>query len=466
MMITTAVQHLLKSCEYAQRIDVYGEITKIHGLVITASCHYKDVFVGALVSFQKGNNLYYGEVVALDEGQAHIFLASSIQGLSLGDFLMYHHKPLMLSPSLDWQGRVFNAFGHVIDGGPQPLLGGGSFSTKSPPLPALSRASVQDVLDVGVRAINLFTTACKGQRLGIFAGSGVGKSVLLSMLARFTSCDICVIGLIGERGREVREFLEDTLGEKGRQKSILVVATSDEPPLARRQAAYTTLTIAEYFRDQGCNVLCILDSLTRFAMAQREIGLFAGEPPTTKGYPPSTFVELAQLCERAGPGLDSDHNNDNHSNDNHNGYSHSTSVQKSGFITGMFSVLVDGDDHNEPVADAVRGILDGHIVLDRALAERGIYPAINILKSISRLANKAQTHDQRQMSLQAKKILSVYEDMRDLIRLGAYKEGSNQEVDHAIALYPAFEKLLMQYYDDETSLNDAFQQLDVILKSA
>ena len=461
-MTTTAVQHLLKSFETLQEIEVYGEITKIHGLVITASCHYRDIFVGALVSLYKNSHIHYGEVVALDEGYAHIFLASSIQGLSLGDSLRYYQKPLMLSPSFDWRGRVFNAFGHVIDGGPQPLMGVGSLSTKSPPLPALSRAPVHDVIDVGVRAINLFTTACKGQRLGIFAGSGVGKSVLLSMLARFTACDICIIGLIGERGREVREFLDDTLGEEGRRKSILVVATSDEPPLARRQAAYTTLTIAEYFRDQGCNVLCVLDSLTRFAMAQREIGLFTGEPPTTKGYPPSTFVELAQLCERAGPGLDVTRNHVTH---NHKD-ADTLSTIKGGAITGMFSVLVDGDDHNEPIADAVRGILDGHIVLDRSLAERGIYPAINVLKSISRLATKAQTPDQRHLSLQAKKILSLYEDMRDLIRLGAYKEGSNKDVDQAIALYPSFEELLTQYYDDETSLEDAFQQLENILKKS
>ena len=455
-MTTVAVQHLLKSFEPFQSIDIYGEITKIHGLVIIASCHHRDVFVGAFVTCFKNSHTHYGEVVALEEGQAHIFLASSIQGLSIGDSLQYHQTPFSISPSIDWKGRVFNAFGHVIDNKPQPLLGSVSTPTKSPPPPALLRAPVKEPLDVGIRAMNLFTTACKGQRLGIFAGSGVGKSVLLSMLARFTACDICIIGLIGERGREVREFLDDTLGKDGCKKSILVVATSDEPPLARRQAAYTTLSIAEYFRDQGYNVLCMIDSLTRFAMAQREIGLFTGEPPTTKGYPPSTFVELAQLCERAGPGIDTIHNP--------HGSLHVPEKQN-GTITGMFSVLVDGDDHNEPIADAVRGILDGHIVLDRALAERGIYPAIHILKSISRLATKAQTPHQRNLSLQAKKILSVYDDMRDLIRLGAYKEGSHKEVDHAIALYPAFEHLLTQYYDDQTSLDDSFEQLEKILTS-
>jgi flagellum-specific ATP synthase len=238
--------------------------------------------------------------------------------------------------------------------------------------------------------MNVFTTANRGQRLGVFAGSGVGKSVLLSMLAREASCDAVVVGLIGERGREVREFIEETLGEEGLKRAVVVVATSDEPALKRRQAAYMTLAIAEFLRDQDQEVLCLMDSVTRFAMAQREIGLAAGEPPTTKGYTPTCFTELPKLLERAGPGpIRAD-------------------GTEAGPITGLFTVLVDGDDHNEPIADAVRGILDGHIVMERAIAERGRFPAINVLKSISRTMPGNQNPDERDVVRQARQVMSAY----------------------------------------------------------
>ncbi len=256
--------------------------------------------------------------------------------------------------------------------------------------------------------------------MGIFAGSGVGKSVLLSMLARNVEADVSVIGLVGERGREVQEFLQEDLGEEGLKRSVVVVATSDEPALMRRQAAYLTLAIAEYFRDEGRDVLALMDSVTRFAMAQREIGLSAGEPPTAKGYTPTVFSELPRLLERAGPGPDA------------------------GTITGLFTVLVDGDDHNEPIADAVRGILDGHVVMQRAIAERGRYPAINILKSVSRTMPRSADPEFLPVITRAKQIMATYADMEELIRLGAYRPGSSAEVDEAIRLHGPLEAFLGQ----------------------
>ena len=294
--------------------------------------------------------------------------------------------------------------------------------------------------------MNVFTTCCRGQRLGVFAGSGVGKSVLLSMLARNADCDAVVVGLIGERGREVREFIEETLGEEGLRRAIVVVATSDEPALKRRQAAYMTLAIAEFMRDQDMEVLCLMDSVTRFAMAQREIGLAAGEPPTTKGYTPTVFTELPKLLERAGPGpIRPD-------------------GTRAGPITGLFTVLVDGDDHNEPIADAVRGILDGHIVMERAIAERGRFPAINVLKSISRTMPGCHQPHERQIVTAARQALSAYANMEELIRIGAYRPGSDPQVDLAIALNPALEGFLSQGQDEATSLEDSFGALSHILE--
>jgi len=271
--------------------------------------------------------------------------------------------------------------------------------------------------------------------------------VLLSMLAKNAACDAVVVGLIGERGREVREFIEETLGEEGLKRAVVVVATSDEPALKRRQAAYMTLAVAEYLRDQDLEVLCLMDSVTRFAMAQREIGLAAGEPPTTKGYTPTVFTELPKLLERAGPGpIRPD-------------------GTTAGPITGLFTVLVDGDDHNEPIADAVRGILDGHIVMERAIAERGRFPAINVLKSISRTMPGCQTAVEREMSTSARRTLAAYANMEELIRIGAYRLGSDPEVDRAIALNPALEAFLGQDKDEATSLDDTFGRLAAILQS-
>ena len=295
-------------------------------------------------------------------------------------------------------------------------------------------------IDLGVRALNTFTTCCQGQRMGIFAGSGVGKSVLFSMIARNTDADVAVIGLIGERGREVQEFLQDDLGEEGLKRACVVVATSDEPALMRRQAALMAMTLAEYFRDQGKNVLLMMDSLTRFAMAQREIGLASGEPPTAKGYTPTVFTELPRLLERAGPG-----------------------PKGSGMITGLFTVLVDGDDHNEPVSDAVSSIVDGHIVMERSIAERGRYPAVNVLKSVSRTMPESSAAEFRPVIKQARNLLATYADMEELIRLGAYRKGSDPLVDEAIALNAPLEAFLSQAKDEATTIEEGYRTLAAIV---
>jgi flagellum-specific ATP synthase len=279
--------------------------------------------------------------------------------------------------------------------------------------------------------------------MGIFAGSGVGKSSLMSMITRGTEAEITVVALIGERGREVQEFITDYLGEAGIEQAVVVVATSDEAALMRRQAAYLTLALSEYFRDQGKRVLCMMDSLTRFAQAQREIGLAIGEPPTAKGYPPTVFTELPRLLERAGPGL-----------------------ANSGSVTGLFTVLVEGDDHNEPIADAVRGILDGHIVMERGIAERGRYPAVNVLRSISRTMPGCVPVPVRPVLNKARELLSVFADMEELIRLGAYRKGSDPKVDRAIAINPALEVFLSQQREERTSIADGYVMLEAIVDKA
>lgn len=375
-------------------------------------------------------------MIGFRDGQALLMPFGTLEGVGLGCPSVIQQSEPVICPDERWLGRVINALGQPIDG-KGPLAKGGHpvpLRNKAP-LPH-SRQRVGKTLDLGVRAVNSFLSTCQGQRMGIFSGSGVGKSVLLSMMARYCAADVSVIGLVGERGREVQEFLEDDLGPDGLARSVVIVATGDEPALMRRQAAYMTLATAEYFRAQGKQVLCLIDSVTRFAMAQREIGLSAGEPPTSKGYPPTTFGELSRLLERAGPG-----------------------AQGEGAITGLFSVLVEGDDPNEPISDAVRGIVDGHIVMERKIADRGRYPAINVLKSVSRSMPKCLSTEQNMLVTKAKRLISRYEDMEELIRLGAYRKGSDPEVDEAIARYPSLEAFLAQDKDDSTTVEESFRML-------
>jgi flagellum-specific ATP synthase len=349
--------------------EVYGRVVAVRGLMVEVAGPIHAMSVGARVVIEtQAHGQTKGiacEVVGFAGDNALLMPFAPLEGVRRGCRAVVYGAPAAVRPSAGWLGRVVNAMGEPLDGkGPLPA-GGMPYPFRTAPPPAHARKRVGAPLDLGVRAINTFLTCCRGQRMGIFSGSGVGKSVLLSMLARNVKADVAVIGLIGERGREVQEFLQDDLGEAGLARSVVVVATSDEPALMRRQAAYLSLAIAEYFRDQNQQVLVLMDSVTRFAAAQRDIGLSAGEPPTAKGYTPTVFSELPRLLERAGPGTGE------------------------GSITGIFSVLVEGDDHNEPIADAVRAILDGHIVMERAIAERGRYPAINVLKSVSRAMPRA-----------------------------------------------------------------------------
>ena len=419
----------------------YGRVTGVQGLLVEVAGIEKHLSVGGrCVVLARGGRRVPCEAVGFRQGRALLMPLGTLEGIGLGCEAEVSEDLASVFPSQHWLGRVVNALGEPVDGGGPLLAGSVPVPVRNAPPPAHTRQRVGKKIELGVRAINTFLTCCRGQRMGIFAGSGVGKSSLMSMLARFSSPEVAVIGLVGERGREVQEFIEDDLGAEGLAKSVVVVATSDEPPLMRRQAAYMTLAVAEYFRDQGRDVLCMIDSITRFAMAQREIGLSAGEPPTTKGYPPTVFAELPRLLERAGPG-----------------------PVGSGSITGLFTVLVEGDDHNEPISDAVRGILDGHVVLERTIGERGRYPAINILRSVSRTMPGCNSPQENELVTHARRLLAAYDNMAEMIRLGAYRRGSDPTVDEAIHYQPALETFLKQGKKERTSLADGYAELAKIL---
>ncbi len=413
-----------------------GRVTGLSGFLVEATGPQEALALGARATIH-GSQVTRGEIVGFRGDRALLAPYDSIEAIRPGARVTLEGSAPMVRPSRARLGRVIDCFGQPVDGaGPLPQ-GLKPRLVRAAPPSAHDRARVGDRLDVGVRALNMFAALCRGQRMGVFAGSGVGKSVLMSMLARGAKADVIVIGLVGERGREVKEFIEDTLGEEGRARSVVVVATSDEAAARRRLAPHMACAVAEHFRDEGLDVLLLVDSVTRLAMAQREIGLSVGEPPTTKGYTPSVFAELPKLLERAGPG--------------HEG--------ESGSITALFTVLVDGDDHNEPIADAVRGILDGHIVMERSIAERGRYPAINVLKSISRLMPMCHTDEENALLARARASLSLYEEMEELIRIGAYKPGADADVDEAVRVRPALERLLSQGRHEQTSFDESFAML-------
>jgi flagellum-specific ATP synthase len=427
-------------------IAVSGRIVAVSGLVVEIAGLSGQVFVGDQLHLDgRDGASVRAEVAGFRDGLAQAMPFGNLEGLGPGQTATLLPRTAgWLAVSDRWLGRVVDPLGRAMDGrGPVPT-GSRPRPVVAAPPEATRRARLGDRITLGVRALDLFTTCRVGQRLGLFSGSGVGKSTLFAMLARAAVCDVAVIALVGERGREVREFLEDDLGSEGLARAVVVVATSDTPPVLRRRAAHTAMTVAEHFRDQGKSVLFMMDSVTRFCLAAREIGLSAGEPPSTRGYPPSVFAELPRLLERAGPGEDK-------------------GPDATGFITALFTVLVEGDDPNEPVADAVRGILDGHVLLDRRIAESGRYPPVDVLRSLSRAAQGCLTEEEVALTRRARGIVALQTEMADLVRMGAYRAGSDPAVDEALILGPRIEALLRQDRAEQTDLTTAFQLLREVL---
>ncbi|MEA1968745.1 MAG: FliI/YscN family ATPase [Thermodesulfobacteriota bacterium] len=414
-----------------------GRISKVVGLV--AEGDGLGLGIGSLCIIKNDyKEDIRAEVIGFRDEKVLLMPYGSIRGISPGSRII----PLADTPEAD----VGDAFlGRVIDGMGTPLDGRGAIESKikyplyGKPINPMNRKSIKESMDVGVSAINTMTTLGRGQRVAIMAGSGVGKSVLMGMMTKHSIADVTVIGLIGERGREVKDFIDETLGEEGMKSAVVVAATSDSPPLVRIRGAYLATTIAEYFRDQGKNVLLMVDSITRFAMSSRDVGLAAGEPPTTRGYTPSFFVQIPILLERAG------------------------SVENSGSITGIYTVLVEGDDLNDPVGDTVRSIVDGHIVLSRDLANKGHYPAIDVLASVSRVMRDVSTPEHVKVREKAIEIISAYRGAEDMISLGAYVDGSDQRIDQAKKLMPAIDGFLKQDMERKSELNLGVSELAGIL---
>ena len=439
-----------KLAHLAGLVDRYvsPEFAVTHGgrVQTIAAGHYtvrglsRHVRLGEFVAHKSATGIHLGEVVRVEPELIYVCPIEPGEPIGIHDTVI-RKGAFRISPADSWCGRTVNSLGEPIDGlGPiTEGLDRRSISNTAPP--SMTRKRVETGFKTGVRAIDIFSPLCLGQRLGIFAGSGVGKSTLLSMLARADAFDKVVIALVGERGREVREFIEDTLGSN-MKKAIAVVATSDESPMLRKMAPLTAVTIAEHFRDKGENVLFIVDSVTRFAHAIREVATASGEPPIARGYPASVFTELPRLLERAGPG-----------------------AEGAGTITAIISILVDGDNHNDPIADSTRGILDGHIVLQRSLAEEGRYPPIDPLASISRLARKAWTPDQEKLVSRLKVLIHRFEETRDLRMIGGYRQGADPDLDMAIKQVPIIYDVLKQSPGERDSL-DAFADLAGALKAA
>ena len=442
MFDTERLQARLLNCQqfiHPHQVSVAGRLVRVVGLTLEAVGVKAHIGSQCLVETSKGDLL--AEVIGFSQDRTFLMPEESLQGVSPGARVLPLSQKVKLPLSMALLGRVINGTGKPLDGlGP---IKSDDVPFEPKPLNPLARRAITEPLDVGVRSINSFITVGQGQRMGLFAGSGVGKSVLMGMMTRGTNADVIVVGLVGERGREVKEFIEEILGEEGRKRSVVVAAPADNSPLMRLKGCETAVTISEYFRDQGLNVLLLLDSITRYAQAQREIALAVGEPPATKGYPPSVFSKLPQLVERAGNGGDGQ-----------------------GSITAFYTVLTEGDDLQDPIADASRAILDGHIVLSRALADSGHYPAVDIEASISRVMPMVTSPEHQELARQLKQSYSTYQQNKDLISIGAYSQGSDPRIDHAIRLLPVINFFLQQKMKEVIPYQQSLEQLQEITAAA
>jgi flagellum-specific ATP synthase len=427
-MATIDLTHYLGRLEGSVPIQACGRVVNVVGLTIEATGPEMKIGDFCYVQPLDGGARIPVEVVGFRGGLILLMPLGEISGIGPNSTVIPTHSPSTVRVGPELLGRVINALGEPMDGGPGIHEGELRPLAAQPPKP-LDRRRITEAMATGVRSIDTCLTCGKGQRVGIMSGSGVGKSKLMGMIARNTAADVNVIALVGERGREVRDFIEVDLGPEGLARSIVIVATSDEPALMRIKGAYLATAVAEYFRDQGADVLLLMDSITRFAMAQREVGLAVGEPPTTKGYPPSVYSLLPKLVERAG-------------------------TAATGSITGLYTVLVEGDDMNDPIGDAVRSVVDGHIVLSRDLAERGHYPAVDVLESVSRVMPDVVAEDRVNLAVLMRQHLSTYRDAQDLVNIGAYVSGSNAEIDTALGLMPGIRAFLQQGLTEASAWDD------------
>jgi flagellum-specific ATP synthase len=434
------MQHYLDAIRKTEFVRRIGHVRHLAGLGIESAG--PDVLVGEVceIALRTGKRVLRAEVVGLKEDRVVLMPYGSVHGIGAGSAVIATGQLPQVAVGDELLGRVVDAFGDPLDDLPPPRTSGYR-PLRAAPLNPMTRPRVDTILETGVRSIDSLLTIGRGQRVGIFAGSGVGKSTLLGMIARHVQADVNVIALIGERGREVRDFIEKHLGEDGLRNSVVVVATSDQPALARARAAYAATAIAEYFRDSGRQVVLTMDSVTRFAMAKREIGLAIGEPPTSRGYTPSVFAELPALCERCG------------------------TAESGGSITALYTVLVEGDDFNEPISDMLRATLDGHIVLSRKLAQQGHYPAIDILHSASRLLTDLASGEQLKLVHKTVESLSTHEQNRQMIAMGAYRKGTNPEIDRAIRLHPALTSFLRQPEGESGARGEAMAALEALTKA-
>ncbi len=430
-------KNLLAMIASAETVSYIGKIENIVGMSMEASGGSASIGDIVMIYNEEQKKQIPAEVVGFREDRIQLMAYENMNGIGAGSFVRNTGKRLKIPVGEALRGRVINALGRPMDG-KDPIVSARYYYVESPEINPLDRPPIREPLEFGVKAIDGLNTIGKGQRIGIFAGSGVGKSTLLGMIARNVTADINVIALVGERGREVREFIEKDLGTEGMKRSVLIVATSDQPAMLRMKCPLVATTIAEYFKDQGKDVLLMMDSLTRFAMAQREIGLANGEPPVARGYTPSIYAEFPKLLERSGR-------------------------FKNGSITGVYTVLVEGDDTNEPVADTVRGILDGHIVLSRKLANQNHFPAIDISASISRLMTEIVPAEHRELAARIRDILSVYQQNEDLISIGAYKAGANPRLDYAVSKINAVNEFLTQGIEEAFSITESVEKMGAIL---